>query len=122
MIDYRNTLTKDSSDPTTIKSAFNFIYGCCLVIYLGELKVFKPQRNIKDLNPVEKLKTLLESLEQQYPEFFVIDSPAYKLDDKTKTFINEEGVKVFRKLRKDLKELSSQEFLSKLEEFFQQSF
>lgn len=122
VVTYRNILTKDSTEPTLIKSAFNFIYGCALIIYLGEMKVFKPQKSIKDLSAIEKLKALLESLEQQHPEFFLIDSPTYKLDDKTKEFINEDGVKIFKKLRQDLKGLSSQEFLLKLEEFFQQSF
>jgi len=140
LTEHLQKLTDNSTDKIIIHSAFNFIYGCCLVIHLANLGVFKPK--ITAINAQDKLKALLEALEKEFKHLYMMDLPEYELDNKTKEFINEKGVVVFKALVKDLTiskrkpprykgHISYQYikapvdnglFINMLEEFFQQSF
>ena len=108
---------------TEQRSHFNFVYGCYLVVYLLRLKLLKPTvSNFAELSPVEKLRHLLQTLEKQFPELYTINLETYRLDDETESFIDEEGLAEFRKIRDSWEPKSHEEALLDLENYFKSCF
>ena len=104
-------------------SRYNLLHGCSLVVYFVKQGLLKPSiENFSALSPLEKLTHLLQQLEKQYPEFWLLDHPTYALDDKTKDFLATEGLDTFRKLKIDLANYSSTELLGFLEKEFKRAF
>jgi hypothetical protein len=104
-------------------SRYNLLHGCTLVVYFSQQGLLKPSAaNFSELTPLDKLKHLLAELEKNFPEFWKLDDPNCKLDDKTKGYLNEEGLSLFRQLKAQLVNYTPVDLLNYLETEFKKAF
>ena len=106
-----------------LHSRYNLLQGCSVAIFFARQQLLKPTvSNFSTLAPLDKLKHLLEELDKQYPQFWQLDHPDDKLNGKTKELLNEQGLSLFRQLKADLDNQSSDELLRFLEFEFKKAF
>lgn len=116
-----------SSAPSTIdqkvaqRSAYNFIYGIALFCFLRDNKVIQVEKQTH-LKKIDKIKFLLQYLQEHYPELYCVDLPDYDLDDYTLRFEEEPLLKTAQEVFKLVRKIKYNDFWSTFEEFFIASF
>lgn len=102
------------------KSAYNLVYGMTLALFLCRKGLVEIQP--KKGNKSKKIEQVLQSLQTQVPDLFVIDLPNYSPDDLTLGFSSEIMIDVVSNLNKLDYSLDYQSFWLEMEAFFISSF